>query len=79
MLKTNASNRAMKEAISQRDPDDMLHLIVFFSRKFNDIEFNYEIYDKKMLIIIEIMNRYRYYFEGLDYKTTIYTNHRNLL
>jgi len=32
-----------------------------------------------MLAIVEIMNRYRYYFEGLGHKTTVYTDHRNLL
>ena len=79
MLETDISNRVMEKIIFQRDSDDMLHLIIFFNRKFNDIELNYEIFDKKMLVIVEIMNRYRYYFEDLDHKTTIYTNHRNFL
>ena len=32
-----------------------------------------------MLAIVEVMDRYRYYFEGLGHKTTVYTDHRNLL
>ena len=79
MLKTDASNRVMRKVMFQRDLDDLLHLIIFFNRKFNDIEFNYEIYDKEMLVIAEIMNHYRYYFEDLDHKIIVYTNHRNLL
>ena len=63
----------------QRDSDDMLYFIIFFNRKFNDIEFNYEIYDKEMLVIVEIMNHYRYYFEDLDHKIIIYMNHCNFL
>ena len=69
----------MGGAISQRGPDGMLHPIAFFSRKFNGAELNYEIYDKEMLAIVEVMDRYRYYFEGLGHKTTVYTDHRNLL
>ena len=69
----------MGGAISQRGSDGMLHPIAFFSRKFNGAELNYEIYDKEMLAIVEIMNRYRYYFEGLDHKIIVYIDHRNLL
>ena len=53
MLKTNASDHVMKEIISQWNSDDMLHLIIFFNRKFNDVKFNYEIYNKKILVIIK--------------------------
>jgi transposase InsO family protein len=79
ILETDASDRALGGAISQRGPDGMLHPIAFFSRKFNGAELNYEIYDKEMLAIVEVMDRYRYYFEGLGHKTTVYTDHRNLL
>jgi Reverse transcriptase (RNA-dependent DNA polymerase)/RNase H-like domain found in reverse transcriptase/Integrase zinc binding domain/Chromo (CHRromatin Organisation MOdifier) domain/Integrase core domain len=79
ILETDASDRAMGGAISQLGPDGLLHPIAFFSRKFNGAELNYEIYDKEMLAIVEAMDRYRYYFEGLGHKTTVYTDHRNLL
>ena len=79
IVETDASDRAMGGAISQRGPDGLLHPIAFFSRKFNGAELNYEIYDKEMLAIVEVMDRYRYYFEGLGHKTTVYTDHRNLL
>ena len=49
--------------------------MAFFSRKFNGAELNYEIYYKEMLAIVEIMDRYRYYFEGLGHKTTVYMDH----
>jgi hypothetical protein len=79
IVETDASDRAMGGVISQRGSNDLLHLIIFFSRKFNGAELNYEIYDKEMLIIVEIMDCYCYYFEGLGHKTMIYTDHRNLL
>ena len=79
MLKTDISNHIMRETMFQRDSNGILHLITFFNRKFNDIELNYEIYDKEMLVIVEIINRYHYYFENLDHKIIIYMNYRNFL
>jgi len=32
-----------------------------------------------MLAIVETMDRYRHYFEGLGQTTTIFSDHRNLL
>ena len=70
----------MGAVISQRDPESgRLHPITFYSRKFNSAELNYEIYDKEMLVIVETMNHYRHYFEGLGQSTTIFSDHRNLL
>src|ERR1700731_611110 len=37
------------------------------------------IVDKEMLAILETMDRYRHYFEGLGQTTTIFSDHRNLL
>jgi hypothetical protein len=80
VLEADASDYAVGAVISQRDPESgRLHPISFHSRKFNSAELNYEIYDKEMLAIVEIMNRYRHYFEGLGQTTTIFSDHRNLL
>jgi len=43
------------------------------------VELNYEIYDKEMLAIVETMDQYRHYFEGLGHATTAFSDHRNLL
>jgi len=74
------SDFALRAVISQRDPNDgLLHPITFHSRKFQSAEQNYEIYDKEMLAIVETMDNYRHYFEGLGQKVTVYSDHRNLL
>ena len=57
----------------------ILHPIAFWSRKFNPAELNYEIYDKEMLAIINTMEHYRHYFEGLGQQIIIFSDHRNLL
>ena len=53
--------------------------IAFWSRKFNPAELNFEIYDKEMLAIVDTMEHYRHYFEGLGQQTIIFSDHKNLL
>jgi transposase InsO family protein len=80
VLEADASDFAVGAVISQRDPESgLLHPITFHSRKFNSAELNYEIYDKEMLAIVETMDQYRHYFEGLGHATTVLSDHRNLL
>ena len=80
ILEADASDYAVGAVISQRDPETgLLHPITFHSRKFNSAELNYEIYNKEMLAIVETMDHYRHYFEGLGQTTTIFSDHRNLL
>jgi hypothetical protein len=80
VLEADASDFALGAVISQRDPENgVLHPITFYSRKFNSAELNYEIYDKEMLAIVETMDHYRHYFEGLGHQAIIFSDHRNLL
>src|SRR5579859_6499422 len=80
ILEADASDYALRAVISQRGPEDgVLHPITFYSRKFNSAELNYEIYDKEMLAIVETMDHYRHYFEGLGHQAVIFSDHRNLL
>ena len=80
VVEADASDRAEGGIVSQRDPKmGMLHPIAFWSRKFNSAELNYEIYDKEMLAIVDTMERYRHYFEGLGQQTIIFSDHKNLL
>ena len=65
--------------ISQKGPDERVYPVAFHSRKFNPVEMNYEIYDKKILAIIESLEHYHHYFEGLGQQIMIYSDHHNLL
>ena len=79
VLETDASEFALGTVISQRNPNGELHPIAFYSHKFTQAEENYEIYDKELLAIVDTMDRYSHYFEGLGNKTTVYSDHRKLL
>ena len=49
----NISNYIDEDIVSQYDNDEILYSYIFFNRKFMIIEFNYEIYNKKIFIIID--------------------------
>jgi RNase H-like domain found in reverse transcriptase len=42
-------------------------------------ELNYEIHDKKLLIIIEVFREWRIYLKESKYLIKVYTDHKNLL
>ncbi len=79
ILKTDISDYIDGDIISQYDDDNILHPWTFFNRKFIAMEFNYEIYDKEMLTIINCLIIWRHYFKGFSYQFKIYTNHKNLI
>jgi len=56
-LEINALNYVFKDILSQYDENDVLHSIVYFSKKHNSVECNYEIYDKELMIIVRVFEK----------------------
>ncbi len=52
ILEINSFNYVNDEVLSQYDDEEILHLMIFYSKNMFFAECNYEIYDKKLLIII---------------------------
>ena len=52
MIKTDASRIALGSILNQLDEKKRLYPIIFYSRKFIVSELNYDIYDKKLLAIV---------------------------
>ena len=52
MVEPDASDKAISAVLSQPRDDGKLKPIVIFSKKFSPAEFNYEIYDKELFVII---------------------------
>jgi hypothetical protein len=59
VLKTDASNWASEEILSQFDDKKTLKPVAYFSAKHSAAECNYEIYDKKLLAIIKCLEKWR--------------------
>ena len=52
ILKTDSFNYINDEVFFQYDDEEVLHSIAFYNKNMFSAECNYEIYDKKLLIII---------------------------
>jgi len=57
MLKMNASDEAIKTCISQSDDKRRLHSITYYNCKLTVAELNYEIHDKKLLVIVDFFKQ----------------------
>ena len=56
ILKTNASDYTIKGTLKQK-VNGKFHPVTFYFRKFTNAEFNYEIHDKELLIIIAVFKK----------------------
>jgi hypothetical protein len=56
-IEINTSDYISSGVLSQKDNQGILYPVIFISKKYNLIEYNYKIYNKELLVII-------YYFEG---------------
>jgi len=52
VIEINALNYMFKDILSQYDENEILYSVAYFSKKHNSVECNYEIYDKKFMIIV---------------------------
>ena len=78
-MKADTSNQVLDSVLSQRDESENLHLVVFYSQKFTELELNYEIHDKELLVIVEVFKQWKTYLERLKNSVQVYTDHKNLI
>jgi hypothetical protein len=78
-MEVDASAFATGGVISQKQTSDGLHHpIAFCSESLSKPERNYEIYDPKLLAIVQGLEDWRHYLMCLPEPFTIATDHRNL-
>ncbi len=77
IMECDASDFAIAGVLSQKDENDVLHPIAFYSRKLNPAELNYEIHDKELLAIVQSIQHWRHYLEGAQ-EFLVFTDHKNL-
>ena len=79
VMKVNASDQVLNSVLSQRDELENLHLVMFHSCKFTDLELNYKIQNKKLLAIVEALKQWKTYLERFKNPVQICINHKNLI
>jgi hypothetical protein len=77
-VETNISDYISFSIFSQKDKHSILYLIIFISKKYNPAEYNYEIYNKKLLAIIWCFEGWRPELQGAYYPIHILIDYRNL-
>src|SRR5258706_2315570 len=77
-LECDASNFATGAVLSQQQEDGLFPLIGFMSKSFSDMERNYQIHDKEMLVIMHALEEWRHFLEGSNQKFKIHMDHKNL-
>ena len=78
MVKTDASDYVSEGILSQYNENDVLHLIAYFSKKHSPAEYNYEIYNKELMIIICTFKEWRPELKGSLTSVKVIMNHKNL-
>ncbi len=78
MIKTDVSDRVITGILSQKHPDGEWYPVAFFSKTMTLAECNYEIYDKKILVIVRSLQEWRPELERTHSQIQIFTNHKSL-
>ncbi len=76
ILEINSFNYVNDEVLSQYDNEDVLHSIVFYSKNMSSAECNYEIYNKKLLIIIWAFEHWWLELKLIDISIKMFIDHQ---
>ena len=57
IVEINVSDYVSEKILSQYDDAEILYFVAYFFKKHNSAECNYEIYDKKLIIIVHVFEK----------------------
>jgi CRISPR/Cas system CMR-associated protein Cmr5 small subunit len=77
-LEVDSSDYVQGGVLSQKDNNGLLHPVAFFSRKLLPAKYNYKIYDKELLAIVNALEHWRPELEGTELPIQILTDHKAL-
>ena len=77
-IKTDALDFVSEGILSQYDDNKILYLIVYFFKKHNPAECNYEIYNKKLMAIVYAFKKWRSKLERSAHPISVISDHKNL-
>jgi len=77
-IEVDTSDYAIGVILSMKCKDGKWRPVAYLSKSLNEIEQKYEIYNKKMLLVIRRLEVWRYLLEGTKFKFEIWTDHKNL-
>ena len=78
-VEVDASNYACRAVLMQHDDKNTLHPVVFFSKTMNEVQCNYDVYNREFLVLVEMFRHWRHYLHQAAHKVKVHTDHANLL
>ena len=78
MLEIDSSDYVNSGILSQADDNRVLYLVIFYSKNLLPVEYNYEIYNKELLVIIRCLEYWRPELELTDIPIQIFTDYKSL-
>ena len=78
IIKVDSSNYITRGILSQYNKDKVLYPIVYFSKRLNPAEYNYEIYNKELLAIIRYFKQQQPELESAGFLIKVFSNYKNL-
>ncbi len=77
-LKSNSFDYVSAEILSQKENDDLIKSIIYFSKTLFFAECNYKIYDKELLTIIRCFEQWRAELQSIEKFINVLTNHKSV-
>jgi len=77
-VEADASDYVTGGVLLMKYEDGKWRPVAFISKSLNTTEWNYEIHDKEMLVVIRCLEVWRHYLEGAKLEFKIWTDHKNL-
>jgi hypothetical protein len=78
-VEVDASNYAIGAVLMQRNDENILHPVAFFSKTMNEAQRNYDVYNRELLGLREMLRTWRPYLHQAKHKVKVHTDHANLL
>jgi len=77
-MEVDASDYATGGVLSMECEDERWRPVVYLLKSLNEMERNYEIHNKEMLVIIRGLENWRHLLEGARFKFEVWTDYKNL-
>ena len=77
-VETDVSDYTMGGTLLVKGEDGKWRPVAFISKSLSLPERNYEIHNKKILVVIRCLQDWKHYLEGIEKEFEIWTDHKNL-
>jgi chloramphenicol 3-O-phosphotransferase len=74
----DSSDQATRVVLSQQGTDGKWRPIGLYSKSLNDVQRNYVIHNKEMLVIVRALEEWRHFLKGAQHPVEIWMDHKNL-